>query len=429
METGGLIEQILPFLGCRFIAIADHFDSMAADANEGRLVMNLKNLVNDMYAKDISNRVTAARRMSAQRGSFTGSFAPYGYDVVRVQGIRKLQMNEECAKVVRKIFTLYAQGAAVKEIITRLYAEQVHRISDYKKYGHVYCRNGEELHQWSEGAISGMLQNRSYLGSLHRDISYVKQREQITEGNTHEAIISRELFELVQERSPGSRQVRKKSYRQRSTENVYRHILYCGCCGKAMRAAYHQSRIKDERHYAYYCRRTYLVDGRKCEKNYITEEKLTELCLEQIRSMFSGQQVKAGDLTGLNQAEYDRKMAEYMLEERKIADECERLKKHAGILYGQYKAGMIARDEYELFRRRKRRQEELAEKSLEEIRQKRRQAGSSVQEEKDFLCSLLKGDTGIKPDILFIEAMHEKISIFPDGVVDITYRFQGEDRV
>lgn len=68
LETGNLIEKILPFIGCRFIAVSDHFDSMAEDVNEGRLAMNIKNLVNDMYAKDISKRVAIARGMSAESG-------------------------------------------------------------------------------------------------------------------------------------------------------------------------------------------------------------------------------------------------------------------------------------------------------------------------------------------------------------------------
>lgn len=435
LETGNLIEKILPFLGCRFIAVADHFDSMAANVNESKLAMNIKNLVNDMYAKDISKRVAVARKMSAESGSFIGSFAPYGYEVVHVQGIRKLQINEECAEVVRNIFELYAQGITIKDIIIRLYADKVHRISDYKKYGHVYCEEGEILHQWSEGSISGILKNTNYLGNLkqcksrsrlyegQKGVSHAEEKDWVTVRDTHEAIVNQELFERVKARKSGGKPETKIQYKNKNTENIYRNILHCGCCGNVMHATYYQSRVKDERHYAYYCRSAYLIDERKCEKNYIKEEQITALCLEQLRNVLKEQQVKAKDLTKLNMEEYESKIAEYELEEKKIAEECEYMKKQAGIIYGQYKEGVITRAEYDVFKQNKKEQNYFAEKRLEEIRRKIRKAKSKAEEENKFLRSLLKVEKCKKLNIQLVEALIEKIIVFSDGVIDIVYKF------
>lgn len=435
LETGNFIEKILPFLGCRFIAVADHFDSMSENVSENRLAMNIKNLVNDMYAKDISKRVTVARRMSAESGSFIGSFAPYGYEVVHAQGIRKLQIKEECAQVVRNIFLLYAQGVTIKDIITILYSRKVHRISDYKKYGHVYCKAGEVLHQWSEGSISGMLQNTNYLGNLQqcklksrlyegkKGISYAEEKDWVTVRYTHEAIVNEELFEKVKERKSGSKPGTKIPYQNKNTENIYRNILCCGCCGKGMHAVYHQSRIKAERHYAYYCRSAYLMDNRKCERNYIREEQLTELVLEQVCNMLKQQQIKAKNLTKLNMEEYERKIAEYVHEEKKIAKDCEYMKKQSGIMYGRYKEGIITREEYVDFKQNKKEQYDIAEKRWEKLKQKSSQAKRNAEEENKFLHSLLKADNCKKLNIELVEALIEKISVFPDGIIDIVYKF------
>lgn len=435
LETGNLIEKILPFLGCRFIAVADHFDSMAANVNESKLAMNIKNLVNDMYAKDISKRVAIARKMSAESGSFIGSFAPYGYEVVHAQGIRKLQVNEECATVVRNIFTLYSQGATIKDIITQLYNDRVHRISDYKKYGHVYCMADEILHQWSEGSISGMLQNTNYLGNLQqcksqsrlyegqKGVSYAEEKDWITVNHTHQAIVSAELFKKVQERKKGNKSELKIQYKNKNTENIYRNILHCGCCEKVMHATYYQSRLKDERRYAYYCRSAYLIDGRKCEKNYIREEQITAFVLEQLRNILKEQQVKAKDLTKLNMAEYESRIEEYVLEEKKICEETEYMKKQAGTMYGQYKEGMITREEYNAFKQNKKEQEIYSEKRLEEIKRKVKKARCRAEEENKFLRSLLKVDKCNGLNIQLVESLVEKISVFPDGVIDITYKF------
>jgi len=80
LETGNYIEKILPFLQVRFIAVTDGFDSMSDNVSEKKLAMNVKNLVNDMYVKDISKRVMGARKLAAQQGAYIGSTAPYGYN-------------------------------------------------------------------------------------------------------------------------------------------------------------------------------------------------------------------------------------------------------------------------------------------------------------------------------------------------------------
>lgn len=415
LEAGNLIEKILPFLECRFIAVADHFDSMAANAEEGKLTMHIKNLVNDVYAKDISKRVALAREMSAERGSFIGGFAPYGYEIVTIEGVRKLQINGECAEVVRKIYTLCSQGVACRAIITRLYNDKVHRISDYKKYGHVYWAEGEELHQWSEGAIYGMLHNTNYLGNL--------QQHGVTVNNTHQAIVSIELFEEVQKRMKGGTPERKIKYKSEDTENIYRSILHCGNCGKRMHGVYYRSRVKDERHYAYCCGGAYLIDGRRCEKNYIREEQITALVLEQLRNVLKRQQVRAKDLTMLNMAEYNSKIAEYIRNEKKIGEERECMKKQAGIIYRQYKDGMITGEEYDTFRKNRKEKERYAEKSLEEMKQKLRKAKHKAEEENKFLRSLFKVDKCKRLNIQLVEALIKKITVFPDGVIDIVYKF------
>lgn len=423
LETGDLIEKLLPFLGCRFIAVADHFDSMAADVNEGRLAMHMKNLVNDMYAKDIARKVAAAKKLSAERGAFIGSFAPYGYEVVKGQGIRQLQIHEECAGVVREIFTLYAQGAAVGDIIRRLYAERVHRISDYRRYGHAYCTALEELHQWNAGTINGMLQNADYVG------------------DKHEAIISRQLFETVQERKAAAHPAMKEKYVNKSTENIFRNILYCGCCGKRLHAVFNRSRGSGERHYAYVCRNAYRIDDGKCEKNHIGEKKLTDICIGQLRSVFEKWQIRAEDVAELSRMEYQRRRTAYELAEKKLSGECRYRKIQAGRAYERYKAGAVGREEYAAYLQRKKEQDILAAQKLKEIRENIQKVKRRAENEERFMRALWQsGRCGVQElpsldsrsrdirciDIRFIEAMIERIDVFPDGTIDIFFRFRDE---
>lgn len=412
LETGQLIEKLLPLLGCRLIAVADQFDSMESGADDSRLMLHMKNLVNDMYARDISKRVIAARKMAAESGAFTGSFAPYGYEIIRTQGIRQLHRKEECAAVVRKIFTLYAQGAAINEIIAELYAERVHRISDYKKYGHVHCKATEELHQWSSGTIWGMLQNTNYLG------------------DTHEAVVSRRLFDCVQERMAESGRRLKSRYESKGTENVFRTLLYCGCCGKRMHAVCYQSHVSGERHYAYVCRNAYLIDGRKCEKNHIREKQLRKICTGQLRRTLREQHIGMEELTDMLLSAYAEKMAGYERTKKQLLGACTYRKKQAGSLYERCQAGMITRAEYAAFRQRKKEQDALAEKSLQSLQEKEQKLKHRAEAEEWLLRSFFQADQCGWLPIRFAEAMIDKIYLFPDGRIDLLFRFQrGEGRL
>ena len=85
--------------------------------------MNIKNLVNDAYAKDISAKERAAKRIVQKNGEYVGSTAPYGYCVEKVNGIYKLIVEPESAKIVRRIFEEYASGDGIQSIIDRLFED------------------------------------------------------------------------------------------------------------------------------------------------------------------------------------------------------------------------------------------------------------------------------------------------------------------
>lgn len=121
IETGDYLEKIFPFLKVRFISVCDHYDSFAKDADSQELSMNIKNLVNDAYAKDISAKCCASKRACQKNGSYVGGMAPYGYHSVNENGIRKLVIDPETAEIVRRIFEQYTDGMPINRIIDGLF--------------------------------------------------------------------------------------------------------------------------------------------------------------------------------------------------------------------------------------------------------------------------------------------------------------------
>lgn len=437
VEAGKLIEKVFPFLGCRFIAVTDHFDSMAVDAEGNKFVMNIKNLINEMYAKDISKRVSIARNMSATAGSFIGSFAPYGYKVVRDGEIRRLEIVEECAGIVRRIFARFNEGAAYKEIIAELYEDKIHNISDYKRYGHIYQEAGEELHQWSHGSLYKILRNKTYLGMLQQcQNSQLAEKETISENGsgtrerrgivvykTHEPIVSEEVFETVKRRLDKPKTVHVSNRTAKEDENIFRNLIYCGNCGKKMHSYYYQCRQQDERHYGYDCKNEHVLDERKCERNRISETAIMKIVQEELYRILRQENVQQNDLISLTQEAYEKAESGYQKEEQEIQVQLSQLRKQASMYYAQWKEGVLRQEDYELFRRRKTEQEDFLEIRKTELEEKKRKLKERLKQEYEFLSTLIQVREDKKLTMKFAETLIDKILVYPNKTMDIHFRF------
>ena len=418
IETGNYIEKILPFLGCRFIAVTDGFDSMSGNAAESQLAVDIKNIVNDMYAKDISKRS-----------------APYGYNIASINGIRKLVVDKQCAGIVKMVFEKYAGGSSYNDIISGLYANKIHRISDYKKYHHVYCESGETLHQWGQNVIRGLLRNPVYTGNLvqckksaglykgQKKAMPASKDEWVTARGTHEAVISSALFEEVQQKMEKTVKCAPKQYTNKETDNIYRNILYCGICGKRMHPVFYGCRGKDERHFSYHCRNAYMIDGRKCGKNYIREDNLDIYVMGQLKQVLKSQKVKIKYCIQANNSLCSQKITSYLEEEKELVKACEAVKEECALKFMQYKEGKATKEEYLEFKQYKKEQEDFSEKRNAELKKKIQDCKLQAEEKNQFLEAVLKAGKCQKMDIRLAEELISKILLFPDGIIEIYYKF------
>ncbi|SFR54254.1 recombinase family protein [Anaeromicropila populeti] len=284
IETGNYVDRIFPFLKVRFIAIADGYDSLAEDVENQKMVVNIKNLVNELYAKDISKRVSDTKWMLQEKGSFMGSIAPYGYCVVWKEGKRLLEMELEAAIIVRWIFQQYLTGMGCKEIAGQLYQKHVHRISEYRKYGHVRRKEGEKLFAWKTDVIKELLQNSVYIGQLvqrkssSRLYENHKARKTVVEDqfivkNAHMPIVEDEVFQQVSKLLLNNQRTRTKSGAD-GAGGLLGEVVFCGECQKKLRKAYYRARGTEIRRISYYCGNSQYQDERKCSRKTIQEREL-----------------------------------------------------------------------------------------------------------------------------------------------------------
>ena len=210
IETGTYLERIFPQIGLRFIAIKENYDSFDTDGSSESLMIPLQNMINALYSKDISRKVSTALKAQMEDGTFVKRNLPYGYKWDEEHS--NMVIDEEAAQYVRLIFRWKLEGKSNVYILDTLESmgaptpEYQKRVNGTRK-GDGYSRNG-----WNRSTLPEILTNPHYVGdtvlgrslrALYKGVRphKIKDKDQwIVFPNTHEAIISREDFEKVQDR-------------------------------------------------------------------------------------------------------------------------------------------------------------------------------------------------------------------------------------
>ena len=211
VEVGRLCDRILPALNVRFLALTDHYDSLNEQESD-QLLVPFKNLINDAYCRDISLKIRSQLEVLRKNGEFVGSYAVFGYmksDTDRHQ----LVVDPYAADVVRVIYNLKIGGMSNSNIAKKLDSYGIMPPLAYKRYIGINYNGGfrsAEDAGWSKKAVERILKDEIYTGTMvqgktkkvnHRVKQSVKvpEEEWARVEGTHEAIIDREDFELVQE--------------------------------------------------------------------------------------------------------------------------------------------------------------------------------------------------------------------------------------
>lgn len=240
IKTGYYIENYFPEKNVRYVSILDGIDTFIDSTNND--VTPFKAIINDMYAKDISKKIKGVLREKELRGEYLGSIAPYGYKKSKTYK-NKLEIDENVSYVIEKIFELYSQGNGVQRISNILDKEGIEPPSKYLKQKH-------QRTTWSPKSIRAILINEAYIGNTVQNkcvsVSYkVKKRKQKNESeyirveNTHEAIISKELFTKIQEILKS-----KKSMSAPKHDELLKGLIFCHNCGRQLRICYRGQKRK-----------------------------------------------------------------------------------------------------------------------------------------------------------------------------------------
>lgn len=430
IETGNYLENILPFMKVRFISVCDRYDSFSTDEKNQELSMNIKNLVNDAYAKDISAKGRAAKRIAQKNGEYVGAVAPYGYRCEKVHGIYKLIVEPEAAKIVRRIFEAYASGVGIQRIIDDLFEDGIHRNSDYNRYHHVYCQEGEKLHQWAMSSVRAVLKRNNYYGDLvqrkyesrfqrgEKWCDVLDEKQWIITPNTHEPIISRELFEKVQVRLKTALEARN-IVGWEENERTFYNVFYCGDCKRKMCTG------RSKGYVYYYCNAVQYRDERKCSYKSISEDKLQKIVRSELTRQFQLSGLYKRELSTMSAEVFSAKIEEIRNEIKMLDRDLEKCSEKLAQAFMQYKEENISGEAYLKMRDERNSWKEFCEERKTILEQKIQKLQKRQKEESRFLKSLLdlEGTTRINAELA--EGLIDSMYLYGDGRLEINFRFKG----
>lgn len=287
--TGYYSEIYFPSKNVRYIAVVDNYDSTRRDND----IAPFKNILNEMYARDLSQKIKTAKHQQAKRGMFIGTQTPYGY-TTDSDNKRRLIIDPQAAEVVRLIFSLAESGLGGKAIAAELKARSIIAPSVYKlhqgdkKFSNCAAIRRGDLCFWSHGTINQMLNNPVYTGTLvslktesvnckSKQRNTVPKERRIITPDAHAAIISKEQFEKVQKihRERGC-----VANRQRF--NLFRDKLFCECCGHPLSIS--RKALKERTTDIYLCMYHYEHPESCPETHRVYHDMLYPYVLQQVRT-------------------------------------------------------------------------------------------------------------------------------------------------
>lgn len=280
IESDNYLENILPGYNVRFISIIDDIDSLKNPKSVNSIAVPLKNLMNDQYARDISEKVRSILKIKQLNGEFIGVTAPYGY-LKDSKDKHKFIIDRESSYIVKKIFNMILLGKSRKEIAEHLNNKNILTPSLYKLSKEK--TNNEELtlsKKWNAEIVNRILRNETYTGTLIQNIKTkpnyrtdklidVNKNEWIVTENHHEPIISKDKFDKVQQILD-----RKIKVNKNNEINLFSGYLKCSHCGN------HLIIRKSKNQVYYYCS-SYIKDN-SCFKYSINKKRLEQMVKDEI---------------------------------------------------------------------------------------------------------------------------------------------------
>ena len=443
LETSEYIEKIFPEMGVRFIAVNNNYDSIKRDIAADGIAIPFSNMTNEIYAKDISNKINASIQIMITNEEYlpSSSSIPFGY--LRCEEENTYHVDWENAFVVKMIFEWRALGYSLNSIANTLNKKGI------KCPGRVRYDRGMSKSEcyknayWVRGTVRKILRSEVYLG--HRVYGTVK-REKFGAKKTrqpkekwvyaygkHPALVSQELFDRVQvlmdEAENERRSFKKREQVTREERELFQKKVVCGDCGSLMGTGKRLQRVTSDLPPAifYQCNRYTDTGHVVCSNHYIAQSTLAlavkDAIALQIQLVFEADKfLHDKELKQTVERKKDRLRKEIHSFHARIAENDRRFEH----IFMDYNDGVIDLDEFQYMKQKYRtnrtewnKEKARLEKELVNWEHRGKGIGKWVELLMDFHNS---GEL----DKRMVDALIEKIVVYEDKQIEIEFSFCDE---
>lgn len=432
IDSGTYIERIFPLFHVRYIAVNDDFDTN----HEGTdLAMPLKNIINEWYARDLSNKMHTSYQTMWKNGEYIYGRPPYGYRKDNIA--KKLVVDEQTAPVVKKIFEMYLSGMTYSEIARELQSEGIDSPPKYCYLKQGNLEKADKARDWYHLHVKTILMNRHYVGdSVHatREGGFntpdkdrrVSEEHWLIIPNTHEPLVSRDMFAEVQEKI--KRQVQNIHARnaalehEKTPENFFPGKCICACCRKNIGVV----RSNSGSNYFYYrCTTTPFNRHMRCMAHgKIKYQELHDAVFKVIKSHMKLCLEKTEQTRERNRSSYGvRQYRFYAGEIAKVQNSLRKVKSRERGLYEDYKDGIITGEEYLQYQKSYRQQIVDLGQSAEELLGRQKCYQKDFLPDEDWAAAVEKFIGKRKLTKEMADAFVERIVLDKEGNVEITLKY------
>ena len=432
IDSGRYLEKIFPFMGVRFVAINDNYDSEGEKSQSDSLIVPFKNLINDAYCKDISMKIRSQLDIKRKMGDFIGAFAAFGYKKDPTNK-NKLLIDEPAAQVVELIFRLRLQGLSNSRIADKLNDMGVLSPMEYKRSNGMRYESGFSANEralWTPVAVLRILTNEVYLGTLvqhkrgtpnykvKKEIQYARE-DWIVIAENHEAIINQIDFDTVQ--SLLQRDVRVSP--QEESVHLFSGYVHCGDCQHTMVRKMVPSHRKK---YFYYVCSTHKA-GLGCKSHSFSEAKLNKIVLALVQDHIQ-QICKLDEVLDYIAAlpESQREVFNYDAQLTRLNAEIQRFQDLKLNLYSDMADGIISKEEYLEFRVGYDRKIQARQHSLIQLQEEREQTVASNQRNVTWIELFKQYENITELQRAVIVNLIERIVIYDAKHIEVVFRYQDQ---
>lgn len=441
IEAGEYLEKIFPFMGIRFISITDGYDSLTCDDAEGALMIPLKNMINDVYAKDISRKIITSFRARQEKGEFLPAFAPYGY-VKSKEVAYRYEVDRETAPYVRMIYEWKAEGISHNEICKRL--NEMGAVTPARRKVDLGIWRAEKYKNtvWFGRTIIDILKNPTYTGcivygripkSLYEGIKMHRAPEEEWRyvPDAHEPIISQELFDKVQRMFAD----RVKTFKAKMDKNAplrelvtnhFKGKIYCGDCGKRMRFVKPTDRRYpvDQDHAVYVCG-GYLDSGySRCSRHSIRYPIVAEAVLAAIKVQLDFALNQEQLIRQMRGSEREKNLIDkYVGQINYLSQELKKINGKRESLFENFAEGILDETEYQFAKKKYDDEAAEIEKKLAVEKAKKAQLDDVLSLSNKWLSAIHQAENITEIDSGLVKHLVRSVKVFEDNRVEVELNF------